>query len=306
MNTGNSRISYEFIGLRDVDKNSTIDKQQSSFNILDSMINMVKFKCMRINGENVDKYIVINHDNNSYLLCSETAGFPTEQLFTFDIVDTIISSKIYNNHNNIATVTTGIPRVTSIPINTGLTNPTNILSSGTSESSSNNLNIRNNNKRSKDSFFSIDTTDAIGNQLSSQSNTDQSNNRLSANNLDVSNQLTLYQNLFDPQTNKTGVTINEFLNDNYTQQFNQFNSINKKVNDITLQKQLSKSLNKNQDTYKALNQLNQEIEREISGLNMGLNAKNDKIVTGINRMQLTDMASDYYTLKNAYPLAIGK
>lgn len=283
MNAANSRGSYEFIGLRDVDKTSTSDKQRASFNILDSMINMVKFKCLRVNGENVDKYIVINHDNNSYLLCSEIANFPTEQLFTFDIVDTIISSKIYNHKDNIA------PQITTTPTTTTPTTTTPTT------------NVTKSNKRIKDAFFSIDATDAIGNALNT-SVTGASG--LSANNLDVSNQLTLYQNLFEPQPDRSGVTINEYLNDNYTQQFNQFNSINKKVNDITLQKQLSSSLSRNQDAYKALNQLNQEIEREIAGLNMGLNAKNDKIVQGINKMQLTDMASDYYTLKNAYPLAI--
>ena len=50
-----------------------------------------------------------------------------------------------------------------------------------------------------------------------------------------------------------------------------------------------------------VNTLNQEIEREISGLNMDLNGKNDKVVNNIGRMQLSDMAKDYYTLKNVYP-----
>jgi hypothetical protein len=70
------------------------------------------------------------------------------------------------------------------------------------------------------------------------------------------------------------------------------------------QKQLSKTLTNNQNTYNALNQLNIEIEREIAGLNMNLNAKNDKVVNNIGRMQLADMAKQYYTLKNAYPLVV--
>ena len=37
---------------------------------------------------------------------------------------------------------------------------------------------------------------------------------------------------------------------------------------------------------------------------MDLNAKNDKINYNIGRMHLADMAKDYYTLKNSYPLAV--
>jgi hypothetical protein len=37
---------------------------------------------------------------------------------------------------------------------------------------------------------------------------------------------------------------------------------------------------------------------------MDLNAKNDKVVNNIGRMQLGDMAKEYYTLKQAYPLAV--
>ncbi len=49
---------------------------------------------------------------------------------------------------------------------------------------------------------------------------------------------------------------------------------------------------------------NIEIEREIAGLNMNLNAKNDKVINNVGRMQLSNMAKDYYTMKNAYSLAI--
>ena len=56
--------------------------------------------------------------------------------------------------------------------------------------------------------------------------------------------------------------------------------------------------------YDSLNKLNQEIEREIAGLNMDLNGKNDRMASNIGRMQVADMARDYYTLKQAYPLAV--
>ena len=61
----------EFIGLKDISNSGTEDRQRASFNILDSMKNKMKFRCLRVNGENVDKYIAINNDNNNYLICHE-------------------------------------------------------------------------------------------------------------------------------------------------------------------------------------------------------------------------------------------
>jgi hypothetical protein len=51
--------SYEFIGLKDISNGGTEDKQRASFNILDAMKNRMKFQCMRVNCENVYKFIVI-------------------------------------------------------------------------------------------------------------------------------------------------------------------------------------------------------------------------------------------------------
>ena len=47
-----------------------------------------------------------------------------------------------------------------------------------------------------------------------------------------------------------------------------------------------------------MKQLNMDIENEINNLNMGLNAKNDKIYNNIDKMRITDIAGDYYTLQN--------
>ena len=297
-NSGN----YEFIGFKDISNGGTEDKQRASFNILDAMKNRMKFQCMRVNGENVDKFIVINNDNQNYLLCSEIDSLPKEELYTFNIIDSVVASNIITNkdklhmNNNSSRLTTTMPLttkplttmpMTTMPMTTmpSTTMPNDIMMSNTSA-----------NNGGKESFFAVD---AIGNQLITQTTNP---NIISASNLDTSSQIPLYNNIYNPHSN---VKISDYLNDNYgATQFNNYTSINKKANDIVLQKQLSKTLTNNQDTYNALNQLNIEIEREISGLNMNLDAKNDKVVNNIGRMQLTDMAKDYYTLKNAYPLAV--
>lgn len=280
--------NYEFIGFKDISNGGTEDKQRASFNILDAMKNRMKFQCMRVNGENVDKFIVINNDNQNYLLCSEIDSLPTEELYTFNIIDYVVASNIItnkdklpmNNTSSRLNTTTTMPNATMMPNAAMMPNAT----------------AKNNGNGSKESFFEVD---AIGNQIITQQ-TDP--NIISASNLDTSSQLPLYNNIYNPSSN---VKIDDYLSDNYgATQFNNYTSVNKKATDILLQKQLSKTLNNNQDNYNALNKLNIEIEREIAGLNMNLNAKNDKVVNNLGRMQLTDMAKDYYTLKKAYPLAV--
>jgi len=285
MNSNNS--NYEFIGFKDISSGGTEDKQRASFNILDAMKNRMKFQCMRVNGENVDKFIVINNDNLNYLLCSEIDSVSKEELYTFNIIDSVVASNIITNkdklpmNNNSNRLTTTIPAAT-IPVTT-----MPVMMSSTDASVNNGA---------KESFFAVD---AIGNQIITQTINP---NVISAADLDTSNQLPLYNNIYNPASQ---VKIGDYLSDNYgATQFNNYTSINKKASDIAVQKQLSKSLSSNQDTYNALNQLNIEIEREIAGLNMDLNAKNDKVVNNIGRMQLGDMAKEYYTLKQAYPLAV--
>lgn len=293
--------NYEFMGFKDISAGGTEDKQRASFNILDAMKNRMKFQCMRVDGENIDKFIVINKDNQNYLLCGEIDMLPTEELYTFNIIDSVLSSNIINNkdklhinntnnssHPDKASTTIHKTRIanTIIPMTTiaqdaGMPTMT-IMTSGENDN--------------KESFFAVD---AIGNQIVNESI---DSNGITASKLDTSSEFALYNNIYNtPSHNKIG----EYLSDNYgAKQFNNYISINKKANDIILQKQLSKSLASNQETYNALNQLNIEIEREIAGLNMDLNAKNDKVVNNLGRMQLADMARDYFTLKNVYPLAV--
>jgi len=274
---------YEFIGLKTI--SNTEDKQRASFNILDAMKNRMKFQCMRVNGENIDKFIVINNDNQNYLLCSEIDSLSTEELYTFNIIDSVVASNIITNKDKL-------------PMNNNTTIPTMTMPAMTMPAMTMPIMVPNASvgNDGKESFF---TVDAIGNQIITQTTNP---NIINASNLDTSSQLPLYNNIYNPPSN---VKISDYLSDNYgATQFNNYTSINKKANDIVLQKQLSKTLTNNQDTYNALNQLNIEIEREIAGLNMNLDAKNDKVVNNIGRMQLGDMAKEYYTLKNAYPLAV--
>ena len=295
--------NYEFMGFKDISAGGTEDKQRASFNILDAMKNRMKFQCMRVDGENVDKFIVINKDNQNYLLCSEIDMLPTEELYTFNIIDSVISSNIINNKdklpidnaNHSSHPNTTIPittmATTTIPMTT-MAQTTEMLTIGMPTMAM----MSSGENGGKESFFAVD---AIGNQIVNQS---LDPNAITASNLDTSSQFPLYNNIYNTPSQ---VKIGDYLSDNYgATQFNNYTSINKKANDIILQKQLSKSLASNQETYNALNQLNIEIEREIAGLNMDLNGKNDKVVNNIGRMQLADMARDYFTLKNVYPLAV--
>ena len=77
-----------------------------------------------------------------------------------------------------------------------------------------------------------------------------------------------------------------------------FMSISNKINNIVVSKELSTSLTKNEDEYNTLYELNKELEKEINNLNLGVNAKNDKITNGLDKMRITDMSNDYFFLKN--------
>jgi hypothetical protein len=290
--------NYEFIGFKDISAGRTEDKQRASFNILDAMINRMKFQCMRVDGENVDKFIVINKDNQNYILCSEIDSLPSEELYTFNIIDSIVSSSIITS-TPIPTIETNltVPSTTmymqNTPTTTINTSINSSINNNTTSNTPSNTTDNSGNEVGKEAFFEVD---AIGNKILS----DSENSEIS--NLDISSQIPLHRNIYNTPKN---VKIGDYLSDNYgATQFGAYTVINKKANDITLQKQLSKALSSNQNTYNALNQLNIEIEREIAGLNMDLNAKNDRVANNLGRMQISDMAKDYFTLKNVYPLAV--
>ena len=97
--------------------------------------------------------------------------------------------------------------------------------------------------------------------------------------------------------------MQNYINDNYDNNNTSSSdsalfTVSKKMNDIVINNQLSSSITKKKDEYDSINKLNLEIEKEISNLNMGLNGKNDKIYNTIDKMRITDMAHDYFSLKN--------
>ena len=118
--------------------------------------------------------------------------------------------------------------------------------------------------------------------------------------LDKSNNIPIYNNLFNKNNNINDLQYGNYINDTYNKDNNNNMSfsITKKLNDIVLNKTLSQSKNKKEDEYNAIKTLNIDIEKEINNLNMGLHGKNDKIYNNIDKMHITDTANDLYTLQN--------
>ena len=256
-------VQKDILILKDITSNKTNDKQRVSFNILDGMKNLMRFKCLQLDGETTDKFIVINPDNKNYVACMEYNSKDVQQ-YTFNIIDNIIKSKVITN-------TLELPKK---QLHT--TQPQNAKQ------------FTNNNAK-KEAFMQ---TDVIGNSIVSNNTPD---NLL---NLDTSENIPLYNNLFTNPNN-----IQNYISDNYNSDDgnsanNTFVTISKKMNDIIIDKQLTSSLTKHKDEYDAINTINLEIENEIANLNMGLNAKNDKIYNNIDKMRISDMAHDYFSLKN--------
>ena len=274
--------------LKNIGNNKTNDRQRVSFNILDAMQNLMKFKCLPLDGETTDKYIVINPDNKNYLSCMELNPNIDEQQYVFNIVDHIVKSNIISNKNNLPKISMPIA---TMPIATMPMSTMPMATMGNMATMDNMSTMGNNEQNQKESFIQVD---AIGNII-------QNNQPASTINLDTVNDISLYKSIF---TTPTNLNINNYIDDNYSatagtgSSGGTFFSISKKMNDIVINNQLSKSLTKSQDEFESIKKLNLEIEKEIANLNMGLNAKNDKIYNNIDKMRITDMATDYYTLKN--------
>jgi len=117
-------------------------------------------------------------------------------------------------------------------------------------------------------------------------------------NLDSNKDIPLYNNLFSIPDNDNFI-LQDYLTDNFIKDNSSaYTSITNKYNDIIIKNQLSKSLTKSEEQYKSLKNLNIEIEKEISNLNLGLNAKNDRLINGLDKMKITDMSNDYFFLQN--------
>lgn len=243
----NSSTNNDMLILKSIG-DKTSDKQRVSFNILDAMKNSMKFKCLSLDGETVNKYITINPNNNNYLACVEINNTDPEN-YTFMITDEIVRSKIINSKNNL--------------------------------SSRMEMDNKNSAENKREKFQEVNNE------------TPKPTNLI----LDSVDNIPLYQNLFKTPEN---INIQNYVNDKYNpiSQNNTFMSVNNKYNDVLLNKTLSRSITKNEEEYDNIKKLNNEIEREIANLNMGVNGKNDKLTNNIQNMRISDMANMYFTLKN--------
>ena len=159
------------------------------------------------------------------------------------------------------------------------------------------------NNYSNYSFYIIDSiinSNIITNKDSlpenTQANTTEINEGFKNLDLESTDKIPIYNNLFATPDN---FILNDYLKDNYVKKNPSiYTSISNKYNNILIQNQLSTSLTKNQDEYNSIYNLNLEIEREIANLNMGVNAKNDRLINGLDKMKITDMSNDYFFLKN--------
>ena len=283
------RDSNNNLIFKDINNNSTEDKQRASFNINDGVSNGIMFKVTPIEGETTDKFMVIDNIDNKYIKIStlnnnknkndkndkNITNATPEAISTFYIIDTIINSNIIDNKNKI-------PSTNMLPSTTNMSPASSMSSSSIPEPSTTMRPSRPNLSRPNISRPNPKIT-----------NIEEFTNNLS---LDKSNEIAFYNNLFNPNTN---INLPNYVNDTYLKSNNNSNimSISKKVNDIVLKKSLSTSLTKNEEEYKSLNELNKEIENEIANKNIDLNGKNDKIINNLNKIRITDLSNDYFFMQ---------
>ena len=218
-------------------------------------------KPMMLDGETTDKFIMLD-DNNNYLVAKILTSGNTEQN-----ADNTANNNVNSNVNS----NTFFYIVDSIISSNIINNKSNIPTTTPT--------IQNIENTTEEGFTNFKESFAL--------------------NLDTSNNIPIYDNLFNPSQN---IIMADFIQDNYStlknlSQNSAYLQIVKKQNDITTNKQLSSSLNKNQDEYNSINELNKEIEAEIIRLNSGLNTKNDIIINKLDKMRVSDLANDYFFLK---------
>lgn len=117
-------------------------------------------------------------------------------------------------------------------------------------------------------------------------------------NLDTSTDSYLYNNIFIQQDENK---LDFYLKDNYLNNSKTnpvYMSIYNKTNDSLINKKLSDSIQKYSNEYNSNYELNLEVEKEISNMYLDVNAKNDKIINELDKMRISDMANDYFFLKN--------
>jgi hypothetical protein len=268
--------------LYDNSSGKTENNQRASFNIYDSPIasGTIMLKSMQIEGETTHKFIALD---DNYLTIKPLPSESDKKNknkdknkdkdknedeinnFAFYIIDSIVNSNIITNKNNMPTNTNNVPMNTNnVAMNTNNV-PMN----------TNNIPVPTN---TEPKTINIQEEFTV--------------------NLDYNKDIPLYNNLFSTPDNNNFI-LTDYLTDNYIKDNSSaYTTITNKYNDIIIRNQLSKSLTKSAEQYNSLKNLNLEIEKEISNLNLDLNGKNDRLINGLDKMKISDMSNDYFFLQN--------
>jgi len=276
------RDNNNILILKDINSNKTDDKQRVSFNIYDSKSDGIMLRAMQIEGETSDKFIYAdgNYLNISSLENNTNNKFNLDNAI-FYIIDLLMDSEIITNKNNMLNTNKSNSNMAmemsmemSMPTMATIMPTSANLNKNPNKNSSTSSPISNSNMTITEKFTNYDTT------------------------LDTTNDILLYNDLFNPTSNSSAYMSN-YLDDNYLQSQSNpvYMSVTSKLNDTIVSKQLNNSLSSNQNKYIAINELNKEIENEINNLNVNLNSKNDILISGLDKMRITDLANDYFFLK---------
>ena len=311
------RDTTNILIVKDISSGYTENKQRSSFNLYDSSIGFssIMLKSMLIEGETIDKFITLD---NNYLnvLPIEKDNSVNSANSTFYIIDYFLNSNIITDKMNIplATENTESNMEMEIPMQPmdmpmqpmdmpmqpmdmpmppmDMPMPTMYVPMQPMDMPMSPMDMP---------MSPMDMPmSPMDMPMPPMDMPSQMNNPVIESfdiNLDKTNNILLYNKLFNPIDNKN---LTNYLQDNYMNEYKSnkaYMSITNKINDTIINKQLQNSLNKNQDEYRINNELNNEIEKEIANLNLGLNAKNDKLINNLDKMRLTDLSNDYFFLK---------
>jgi len=284
------RDSSNILILKDNTSKQTENNQRSSFNLYDSNIGSggIILKSMLIEGETTDKFITID---DNYLNVISLENDDSLQNSTFYIVDYSINSNIITNKNKIPNSTSN-----NSTSNNSTSNNSTSNNSTLNNSTLNNSTLNNSTSNNSTSNNSTSNNSTLNNSTSNNSTLNNSTEAFT-DKLDSTNDILLYNKIFNPKDN---ISLNNYLQDNYTPDYKNSPlsySISNKINDTVINKQLTQSLTNNQEEYNSYYELNKEIEKEILNLNLGINAKNDKLINNLNNMRISDMANDYFFLK---------
>jgi hypothetical protein len=261
------RDTNDILTLKSINMKSTNDRQRVSFNLYDGKSASIMLYPMQLEGETRDKYVLVDGE---YLVIKainmegkkDSGNKDNEkekEKAMFYIVDNVVETKIITNKTNIPVEKEKENNKNIKPTMASAATPTTVQSPTISSSTNKTI----------ESFTVV---------------------------LDKSKDLPEIQNLFNTPSY---INMPNYLNDYYGDKNSQFSSqINKRINDITVAKEMGTMINKSEEEYNALNELNGEIEKELTKMNKSLGTNNEKIINRLDRMKLTDIADDYFFLKN--------